>query len=361
MGWKCGSGGLGRALTGPVSWGNLMTMRLRAARLSDLEHLYEMAKLTGGGFTNLPADRKALSGKLERAAGAFANTVEELADEQFVLVLEDVQTGTVRGTCQLMTQVGQQWPFYSYRLNTLTQYSQELDRTVRTEMLNLVTDLEGYSEVGGLFLHPNERAGGLGLLLARSRYLFIAMHRARFAEKVIAELRGIIDERGDSPFWDNVAGRFFGMGFNEADYFNAINGNQFIADLMPKYPVYVAMLDEDARKVIGTPHLSGRAAMRMLENEGFRYDGYVDIFDGGPTMVAVTDQVKSVSDSQSATIASVDIDEGERAIIATGKLDTFRACYGARAFDGDGGVAIDSLAADTLDVAPGDTVWSVAR
>jgi arginine N-succinyltransferase len=157
-----------------------LSFRLRAARLSDLEHLYEMAKLTGGGFTNLPPDRKALGGKLERAAEAFANTEDTLVDEQFVLVLENLTNGKVAGTCQLMTKVGQQWPFYSYRLNTLTQYSQELDRTVRAELLSLVTDLEGSSEVGGLFLHPNERAGGLGLLLARSRYLFVAMHRKRF-------------------------------------------------------------------------------------------------------------------------------------------------------------------------------------
>ena len=338
-----------------------MTFRLRAARLSDVEHLYEMAKLTGGGFTNLPADRKALTAKLERAATAFENSGDELADEQFVLVLEDTKSGAVRGTCQLMTQVGQQWPFYSYRLNVLTQYSQELDRTVRAEMLNLVTDLEGSSEVGGLFLHPNERAGGLGLLLARSRYLFIAMHRRRFADKVIAELRGIIDERTDSPFWDNVAGRFFGMSFQEADYFNAINGNQFIADLMPKYPVYVAMLDEAARKVIGVPHPTGRAAMRMLENEGFRYEGYVDIFDGGPTMVAPTDFVTSVRESVSAQITRMDVAEGERAILAAGRLADFRACYGARVFDGDGGIAIDAASADLLDVREGDTLWSVTR
>lgn len=338
-----------------------MSFRLRAARLSDLEHLYEMAKLTGGGFTNLPADRKALTAKLSRAVEAFENTEDELADEQFVLVLEDTKSGAVRGTCQLMTKVGQQWPFYSYRLNTLTQYSQELDRTVRTEMLNLVTDLESSSEVGGLFLHPNERAGGHGLLLARSRYLFVAMHRARFADRIIAELRGIIDERGDSPFWDNVAGRFFGMTFNEADYFNAINGNQFIADLMPKHPVYVAMLAQEARKVIGVPHLSGRAAMRMLENEGFAYEGYVDIFDGGPTMTARTDQVTSVKDSAKAKVTKMNIDEGERAILATGNLSDFRSCYGARILDQDGGIAIDAAAADTLDVAEGDTVWSVAR
>lgn len=338
-----------------------LTFRLRAARRSDLEHLYEMAKLTGGGFTNLPPDRKALSGKLESAAEAFANTGEELVEEQFVLVLEDLSTKAVRGTCQLMTKVGQQWPFYSYRLNTLTQYSQELDRTVRAELLSLVTDLEGSSEVGGLFLHPNERAGGLGLLLARSRYLFVAMHRSRFAEKILAELRGIIDERGDSPFWDGVAGRFFGMGFQEADYFNAINGNQFIADLMPKHPVYVAMLGEDARKVIGAPHPTGRAAMRMLENEGFRYEGYVDIFDGGPTMIARTDDVTSVRNSVSATITDVNLPEGDRAILATGRLESFRACYGARAMDADGGIAIDAVAADALDVSVGDAIWSVGR
>ncbi|WP_271438383.1 arginine N-succinyltransferase [Pontixanthobacter luteolus] len=338
-----------------------MSFRLRAARTKDLEPLYEMAKLTGGGFTNLPPDRPALGAKLERAAEAFGRDDDELGDDQFVLVLENAQTGEVRGTCQLFSKVGQQWPFYSYRLTTLTQHSQELDRTVRAEMLSLVTDLEGSSEVGGLFLHPNERAGGLGLLLARSRYLFIAMHRKRFADRILAELRGIIDDRGGSPFWDGVAGRFFGMTFQEADYFNAINGNQFIADLMPKHPVYIAMLSEDARSVIGLPHPTGRAAMRMLENENFRYEGYVDIFDGGPSMIAHTDDVKSVKEAVSAQVSEMELGEGERSLIATGHLTTFRSCYGARKLNDDGTISLDAAAADTLDVQPGDTVWSVAR
>ncbi|NNC60237.1 MAG: arginine N-succinyltransferase [Erythrobacter sp.] len=338
-----------------------MSFRLRAARIEDIEPLYEMAKLTGGGFTNLPADRDALGSKLERSAAAFANNGDSLSDEQFVLVLENAETGAVRGTCQLMTQVGQRWPFYSYRLNTLTQYSKELDRTVRAELLSLVTDLEGSSEVGGLFLHPNERAGGLGLLLARSRYLFIAMHRARFADRILAELRGIIDERGGSPFWDGVAGRFFGMTFQEADYFNAINGNQFIADLMPKHPVYVAMLDDEAKKVIGLPHPTGRAAMRMLEKEGFRYEGYVDIFDGGPSMVAQTDSVKGVAEAKECTVSDIALDMGERALLAAGRLTEFRSCYGARELRADGSVAIDAQSADLLRVGVGDTVWSVPR
>ena len=337
-----------------------MSFRLRAATVADLEPLYEMAKLTGGGFTNLPADRKALARKLERAEAAYGREADTLGDEQFVLVLEKPETGEVRGTCQMMTQVGQQWPFYSYRLTTLTQHSEELQRTVRAEMLSLVTDLEGSSEVGGLFLHPNERAGGLGMLLARSRYLFVAMHRARFAERIIAELRGVLDERGGSPFWDGVAGRFFGMSFQEADYFNAINGNQFIADLMPKHPVYVAMLSDSARSAIGVPHPSGRAAMRMLEEEGFAQEGYVDIFDGGPTMTARTDQVRSIREARCSTVIQTDSTTGERSLLATGRLSGFRSCFGLCEAAEDG-VVIDQAAADLLEVREGDTLWSVAR
>ena len=337
-----------------------MSFMIRAAHAGDLEPLYEMAKLTGGGFTNLPADRKALASKLERAEAAYADEGDTLGDEQFVLVLERVENGDVRGTCQMMTQVGQQWPFYSYRRAVLTQHSEALQRTVRCEMLNLVTDLEGSTEVGGLFLHPNERAGGLGLLLARSRYLFIAMHRSRFSDRILAELRGIIDERGGSPFWDGVAGRFFGMTFQEADYFNAINGNQFIADLMPKHPIYVAMLSESARSAIGMPHPSGRAAMRMLEHEGFAYEGFIDIFDGGPTMTARIDSVKSVTEARADRIARTDCRTGEKRLLASGRLGGFRCCYGMGE-PAESGIAIDAASAALLALREGDEVWSVRR
>ena len=165
----------------------------------------------------------------------------------FVFVLENAETGQIRGTCQVFSKVGMVEPFYSYRISTLTQTSPELGKTFRAEMLTLCTDFEGCAEVGGLFLHPNERAGGLGVLLARSRYLFIKLHRARFPDEVLAELRGVIDEAGGSPFWDAIAGRFFGMNFQEADAFNGAHGTRFIADLMPKTPIYTAMISESAR------------------------------------------------------------------------------------------------------------------
>ncbi|MEO6040384.1 MAG: arginine N-succinyltransferase [Croceibacterium sp.] len=335
-----------------------MSFVVRAATARDLPALYEMAKLTGGGFTNLPADRGALAAKLERSAAAFSRSEMTLTDELFVLVLENTVTGEVRGTAQIYTQVGQRSPFYSYKITALSQHSPELSRTVTADILELVTDLGGASEVGGLFLHPSERAGGLGLLLARSRYLFIAMHRARFADRILAELRGIIDERGAAPFWDAIGRHFFGMGFQEADYFNAIHGTQFIADLMPRHPVYVAMLPASARAVIGLPHPSGRAAMRMLEDEGFAHRGFIDIFDGGPAMTARTDEVASIRGAVRSDSVRAGLAEGEAALLSAGQLGDFRCCYGRRELAG-GDLAIDDDAAALL--SGGGSVWSIAR
>jgi arginine N-succinyltransferase len=332
-----------------------MSFRIRASRLADIDSLYELAKLTGGGFTNLPPDRDSLSGKLARSAAAFDKQDESTGDDIYVLMLENAETGQVRGTAQLFSRIGQRWPFYSYRTGILSQSSQELGRTFRAEMLTLTTDLEGASEVGGLFLHPRERAGGLGQLLARSRYLFIRQHRQRFCDRVIAELRGVIDEAGGSPFWDGLAGKFFGMSFQEADQFNAVHGNQFIADLMPKHPIYTAMLPETARAVMGMPHPTGRAAMRMLEAEGFAHEGYIDIFDGGPSMAAATDRIRTVRDAKDAKIVATDATGSQHALVSKGRLLDFVAVQ-ATVSERDGGLAIDAESAKLLGVGVGDEV-----
>jgi arginine N-succinyltransferase len=342
-----------------------MTFIIRPAKIDDLQPIYEMAKRTGGGFTNLPPDRKALTAKLERSVAGFDRIGDDVADDLYVFVLQNTATGEVRGTCQIFGNVGQKWPFYSYRIGALTQHSEELGRTFRADILNLSTDLEGTTEVGGLFLHPGERAGGLGLLIARSRYLFIRNHRERFADRTIAELRGVIDEAGGSPFWDGVAGRFFGMSFQEADEFNAKFGNQFIADLMPKHPVYIAMLPDSAKSVIGVPHPSGRAAMRMLENEGFAWENYVDIFDGGPTMTARTDQIRSIREAQDVPVVEISANLGEilggdKMLVTTGRLHGFKAAYGWT-LKRDGGVALDEVSAATLGLSVGDQITYVAR
>ena len=338
-----------------------MSFRIRAARPGDFRALYDLAKLTGGGFTNLPAEKATLEAKLERSEAGFGREGEAVGDDLYMFMLENVETGQIRGTCQVFGAVGTDRPFYSYLISTLTQKSEELGgRIFRNQTLNLTTDLEGFSEVGGLFLHPHERAGGLGMLLARSRYLFIKQHRPRFGESVLAELRGVMDQAGHSPFWDAIGGRFFGMTFPEADEFNAIHGTQFIADLFPKTPIYMAMLPDGARSVIGQPHPTGRAALKMLENENFVWDSYVDIFDGGPTVTCRTDQIRTVKEAEWVRIGG-EAKGGSTMMLATGTYHDFVACYGQADMNANGELMVNHEALELLGAGSGDLVLAVKR
>ena len=337
-----------------------MTWHVRPARAGDLDALYDLARLTGGGFTNLPPDRAALATRLARSEASFAADLAAPADEMYLLILEHCPDGRIGGTAAVFSRIGAEWPFYSYKISTVSQTSRALRRTFSMRLLNLCTDHDGASEVGGLFLHPDLRTGGLGRLLARSRYLFIAGHRARFADMLLAELRGWLDDDGNSPFWDGLGRRFFGMDFRAADEFNSVHGNQFIADLMPKSPVYVALLSEAAQAVIGRPHDRGVPARGLLEAEGFRYDNYVDIFDGGPTMTCPTDAVRTVAASRVARLAELaDGPDGlARALLATGSLGAFR-CWLGHAGDGAAGLIVPRGEAELMKIDVGDEVRHV--
>lgn len=296
---------------------------VRPVRADDLEALLGLASLTGGGMTNLPPDRATLSEKIARSEASLRAEIGKPEDEFYLLVLESAQ-GRVIGTASLFSRLGAKWPFYSYKVSRVTHVSRDLERTFSTRILHLVNDFDGASEVGGLFLHPEARTGGLGALLARSRYMFIAQHRERFGEVVIADLRGWV-ENGTSPFWDAVAGPFFGSGFLEADLHNAVHGNQFIADLMPRYPIYTSMLPAAARAAIGRPHESSVPALRLLQAEGFAHEGYCDIFDAGPTVQARTDRIRTVSLCRTVEAAAPTLrTEESAALVAEGRGHAFR-------------------------------------
>jgi arginine N-succinyltransferase len=131
---------------------------------------------------------------------------------------------------------------------------------------------------------------------------------------------------------------------------------------MPKTPIYLSMLPDSARAVMGVPHPSGRAAMRMLEREGFVHDCYIDIFDGGPTMVVNTDDIRTVREANEADIVEVtDKADGSTQLVAAGRLTDFAVCYGRVATNEDGSIALDPGAASLLGVGAGDRVLAVPR
>ncbi|MBC2667904.1 arginine N-succinyltransferase [Novosphingobium piscinae] len=308
----------------PADMPALAGWHVRPAQLADLPGLVALAEAADPGMTNLPADRGALAARIERSLDAFARPLAAPEDELYLLVLDD-GTGRAVGTACLFSRIGQTWPFYSYKRTQIVHHSPTLARHDSHELLQITNDFGGASEVGGLFLHPAVRSSGAGRLLARSRYLFIAMHRARFAATTIAELRGWVSPDGGTPFWDAVGRQFFGMSLWEADRYCALHGNQLIADLMPRYPVYVALLPETARAAIGRVHASSQPALRLLEHEGLRLTGHVDIFDAGPSVACPTDQLRTLVDGRTARVARAAAPDAQLPhLIACGELGTFR-------------------------------------
>lgn len=332
-------------------------MFIRPATLQDHEDVLHLAQKAGFGMTSLPPDAGVLKAKIERAEASFAKTCKSPADESYLFVLHDPDTGKAAGICGIICHIGLRQPFYSYKLSTITQASEALGIFSKQQVLSIVNDYTGASEIGSLYLLPEYRRDGLGRLLSRIRFLFMAQHRARFAEKTISEIRGVHDPSGNSPFYDSLAKPFFKMDFKTADYTSATKGNQFIGDLMPKYPIYVSLLPKRARDVIGQPFASSEPAKALLETEGFFYNNYLDIFDGGPTLEAFTDDLRTLKQSRVAKVAAIEESlESERFIVCNQKFAEFRGILGRIEGRGNAGIALSRRAAEYLQVGIGDII-----
>ena len=338
---------------------------VRPARAEDLEGLFRLAEAAGSGMTNLQPDRVLLADRLAASAAALESAAARAGGAAIFFVVERCgdggeAAGPLVGTASIFPRIGVEWPFYSYRRTRQAQTHKALGKTVAHEMLILANDFDGGAEIGGLFVDPGARGSAAGRLTARSRYLFIAEHRDWFGRQVISDLRGYQDATGASPFWEALGREFYDMDFAEADRMNAVVGNQFIADLAPKHAIYASLLPKAAREALGRPHNDGRRAMAMLIEEGFRHDGYVDIFDGGPTLHANIDDLKAVRDSRTSRIARIggDVEAADR-LVSVGSGAAFRAARGAVAIADGESVEMDRTLADALGIAVGDRVRHV--
>lgn len=331
---------------------------VRPVRSSDHPKLLELAQLAGIGMTSLPPDSHVLEQKIQRAVASFQGRPEYEGGESFLFVLENDETGELVGTAGIVAHVGLRRPFYSYKRSMIVQASQVVNIYSEHHVLHMVNDYTGASEIGSLFLRKDYRKHGVGPFLSRSRYLLMAQFSHLFSDIVIAEIRGVHDEQGNSPFYEHVCRHFFKMEFKLADMVHATKGGQFISDLMPKYPVYIDLLAEEAREVIGQPFQSSAPAMRLLEREGFTHQGYVDVFDAGPTMQAETTSISSVQASRLLEVSSVEEQiEGDKWIVSNTVLGDFRVVHTPLDLHVENGkVSISKNAAAALRVQVGDQI-----
>ena len=332
---------------------------IRSIQSTDLDALLAMASQVGSGMTTLKPDRKMLGDRVAIAVASFNETIPP-EQRDYMFVLEDTAQGRVAGICAIKSAVGLTEPFYNYRIGTLVHSSRELDVFSRMETLYLSNDLTGATELCSLFLHPDYRSGNNGKWLSKSRFLFIAQFKALFTEKIIAEMRGYQAEDGSSPFYEGLGRHFFKMDFDHVDDLTALGKKSFIAELMPRQPLYVAYLPDDAQAVIGKVHKSTLPARKLLEQEGMHFEGYVDIFDAGPVLQGRVGELRAVRDSvQAVAVEGAPEEDAVPVLVSNTLLGDFRMIV-ARSTPGAARVPLTSAEMALLRVQAGDAVRTLS-
>jgi arginine N-succinyltransferase len=328
---------------------------IRPIQPADLDALVALAESAGVGFTSLPPVPEFLKAKIELSVRSFAATVAQPAHERYMFVLEDVATGHIGGCCAVEAACGLDEPFYNYRIGTTVHASRELHVYNQMPTLYLSNDYTGCSVLCSLYLSPAFRAGGTGHLLSRSRFMMMGQYPQRFAAKVIAEMRGVSDERGRSPFWEGLGRHFFSIDYGRAEHLVGMGNKAFIAELMPKHPIYTLLLSPEARDVLGHVHPQTVPALHLLERENFRMQGYIDIFDGGPTVEAPLIEIRSIKRSRTVKAVTGVPKGGIAHLVANTQLADFR-CVMTDLNPAENVAPLSAEIMKLLRVKPGDAV-----
>jgi arginine N-succinyltransferase len=341
---------------------------IRPIQYNDLKGLLALAGQSGLGMTSLPADRTLLEKKIEFSISSFKAQIEaqeQIKEEFYMLVLENPISNEIFGVSAIKSQVGFNEPFYSYEIKEAEHKSDKLHVNKKIKYLQVFTECNGPSLLGSLFVDQTYRGYKYGKVLSLSRFLLMAEQPQRFKDEVIAEMRGLI-KGGISPFWDKVVRPFFDMDYERADYLST-QDKSFIGDLMPKYPIYIPLLDKEIADIIGKVHLQTEPALRFLLKEGFQECGHVDIFDAGPRIKAKVADIKTVRESISATVIEIlkqnQLDElrerSQKYLICfckPGEVLHFRACFNRMVLRSKEEVAISTDLAAALMLQRGDKV-----
>lgn len=334
---------------------------MRTATQDDLNDITALAAQAGIGLTTLPHDKHRLQHNIQRSIDALNKAITSPNDEYYFFVLEDTDSGAIVGTSAIDAAVGKTAPFYSYKVATVTRVSHELNIKDEYRVLHIVNDLQGKTELCTLFLAKPYRRSGNGMLLARGRFLFMAEFKQRFSDLIFAEMRGISDPQGNSPFWQNIGEHFFHMPFSKADHLTATTNKQFIADLVPQHPIYVSLLKKKTQAIIGKAHRSTMPALNLLKKESFQFQDYIDIFDGGPTLTAPFDHIHSIQHSQCATVEPAETIKSPHHYLISNTQLNFRACCVPMDKINDKRVSLSHETMKVLHLKPGDKIRYIAR
>jgi arginine N-succinyltransferase len=334
---------------------------IRQSRLQDADAILTVARHLDS--VNLPAKEDRIAQILDVSQKSFNQEIDA-SEREYLFVLEEIASKRLIGTSMIYAQHGtKRAPHVYFSVLKEERYSQTVDRYFVHEALRLGYNYDGPTEIGGLILLPEFRRSEyrLGKLLSFVRFLFIAMHRPLFRDRMLAELLPPLQADGTSILWEHLGKRFTGLTYQEADLLSRDN-KEFIHTLFPHSVIYTALFPKEVRDLIGQVGSHTRGVETMLRRIGFHYARRIDPFDGGPHFVAETDDVTVIKAARPRLVRAVDSADASRpwAIIAVTNKDGFRA-MGSRVIPDieQDTLGVPGRVREALGMAPGEQVWAV--
>ena len=332
---------------------------LRDVARGDLAGLKRLAATLNS--VNLPHNEKVLTGLIDRSVQSFSGRIENPFEREYLFVLEDLRNKTIIGTSMIIAQHGtKDAPHVYFQVTEAENYSASIDKHFRHKVLSIGYNYDGPTEIGGLVVDPPHRSGNdkPGKQLSYVRFLFMAMHRPLFRDRVLAELLPPLMKDGRSLLWESIGKKFTGLDYTEADKLSRRN-KEFIKELFPQSDIYASLFPSNAQKLIGEVGENTRGVQRMLERIGFRYSNHIDPFDGGPHYEADLGEVTLVRHFRTATVGKDPWElEAQDVLVAVERKtgpNRFRAVRTQVRFD-DQTVFFPRAARELLKVKPGDRV-----
>lgn len=287
---------------------------LRDVQKSDLDGLHKLA--TNLDSVNLPANRESLAEIIDLSVRSFSGKVRDPFAREYLFVLEDQRNSRLVGTSMVIAQHGtREAPHIFLEVGTREHYSSTVDGHFKHQILSIGYNYDGPTEIGGLVVDPAYRGQDKpGKQLSYVRFLYMAMHRKHFRDRVLAELLPPLMKDGRSLLWESFGRKFTGLDYQEADKLSR-RSKEFIMQLWPQSDVYATFFPDKVRSTIGKVGPQTQPVRKMLEGIGFKYAERIDPFDGGPHFEANVADVTPIQRHRKAKVSRERLDRETEAFL----------------------------------------------
>jgi len=266
--------------------------------MRDRSRIKVLSQNIGFGMTSVKSDECLIQRKIKRSEQSIAGQIP-WRHRHYWFGLECLNTKQLVGWMGVSVQADDL--FFKKNIQNL-DVSHMCGQTEHSEKAEIIylkqsSQLKDCHLLGSLFLLPQYRAQGLGTFLSYARFLFLAAQKKYFKQPVIAEMRGVSDAGGISPFFESLIGKKIDCSFEQLDHYRAYYGYAALKKILPKYPVRVDHLSCTAQRALGQVHPETRMAKKLLLKQNFQQTDYYDILDGGPVLRARISEIPKIQEA----------------------------------------------------------------